>query len=91
MLTAYGRGSVYLAGLGGTSDALQTALDRAASGEASPPAQNFLLLCYHYISTIGRYSGLIRHGLQLAVGVTLLAIMLLVGRAFWRERRTAAR
>ena len=90
LLTPDGHVSGYLQGLGSTPEALQSALNRAASGQATPPASSFLLLCYHYISSVGQYSGAVRWAMQIAGGLTILAIGGLLGRAFWRERKTGS-
>ncbi len=91
VLTADGRVSRYLPGIEPSAADLRLALVEASEGRIGTFADRFILLCYHYDPTTGRYGPTIMTTLRLLGVLTLLGIAALVGGLSLRARAARAR
>ena len=73
-VTASGRVSNYLLGVGYTPSAVRSALERAGAGGIAAAASPLLLICFHFDPTTGRYSLEVLKVLRLAGIFTVLTI-----------------
>lgn len=87
VLTASGRISGYLLGVGYTPGDLRAAVVRARDGGIAKAALPVLLLCFHFDPTTGRYTLAIAKVLQLGGLLTVLTLGGCIALALWRERR----
>jgi protein SCO1 len=87
VLTPQGKIARYLFGIEYPPRDLQLALVQASQGRIGSPADQLLLLCYHYDAETGRYTASIMSLVRLFGAVTLVAIAVLVLRSRLRERR----
>ena len=85
-VTSAGVVSGYLLGVGYRPGDIRAAVTRAAGGGIARASLPILLLCFHYDPTTGRYSLAILKLLQIAAGITVLAIGGTLFLAFRRER-----
>lgn len=90
VVTADGRLSRWLYGLGYQASDLRLALTEAGQGKLGAIKEQLLLLCYHYDPQSGTYSSRIILLLQVAGVATVLVLGLFIGLAVRRERRRAA-
>jgi protein SCO1/2 len=72
--TPEGKISRYLYGIQFPSRDLRLGLVEASEGKIGTPVDQVLLFCYHYDPSTGKYGLLISRLIQLAGGVTVLAI-----------------
>ncbi|EJF68207.1 electron transport protein SCO1/SenC [Pseudomonas sp. Ag1] len=89
LVTADGRLSRWLYGLGYQASDLRLALTEAGQGKLGAIKEQLLLLCYHYDPQSGTYSSRIILLLQVAGVATVLVLGLFIGVAVRRERRRA--
>jgi protein SCO1/2 len=89
VVTADGRLSRWLYGLGYQASDLRLALTEAGQGKLGAITEQLLLLCYHYDPQSGTYSSRIILLLQVAGVATVLVLGLFIGVAVRRERRRA--
>lgn len=89
VVTADGRLSRWLYGLGYQASDLRLALTEAGQGKLGAIKEQLLLLCYHYDPQSGTYSSRIILLLQVAGVATVLVLGLFIGVAVRRERRRA--
>jgi protein SCO1/2 len=68
---------------------LKLALVEAGQGKTGGWTDQLILLCYHYDPVTGRYSNVIWTTLRLLAGGAILALTAFIGRAIYRERRSA--
>jgi protein SCO1/2 len=88
-LTADGRLSRWLYGLGYQPDDLRLALTEAGEGRLGTFAEQLLLLCYHYDPKLGGYDTLVIRALQVGGCATVLGLALFVFASLRGERRKA--
>jgi protein SCO1/2 len=91
VLTPDGKLSRWLYGISPEANDLKLALTAAADGRLGSLGDRFLLLCYHYDPSTGRYGSLIWTLLRLMGGATVAGGGCLLLFAFLRERRRARR
>jgi protein SCO1/2 len=70
----------YLLGVDFRPIDLRLGLAEAARGAVAAPAAGLLLLCYHYDPETGRYDVQVQRALQVAGGLTVLGLALMVAR-----------
>jgi protein SCO1/2 len=85
-LSAAGRVSGYLLGVGYSPGDLSLGVARAGKGGIERAAAPILLLCFHFDPTTGRYTLAITKVLQLGGLLTVLTLGALIGVALRRER-----
>ncbi len=78
VLTPEGKISKYFYGISYPSRELRLGLVDASEGRIGTPVDAVLLFCYHYDPATGKYGVLISHVLQIAGGITILAIGALI-------------
>lgn len=78
VLTGDGKISRYLNGVSYPSRDLRLALDDASNGKIGTPFDQVLLFCYHYDPNTGKYGLIISRVIQVAGGITLLGVGILV-------------
>lgn len=86
-LTADGRLSRWLYGLGYQRDDLRLALTEAGQGRIGDLGDQVLLLCYHYDPQTGAYSSVVVRALQVGGGATVLLLGGFIALSLRRERR----
>ncbi|WP_263138823.1 SCO family protein [Pseudomonas sp. RIT-PI-AD] len=87
VLTADGRLSRWLYGLGYQPTDLRLGLTEAGQGKLGSLGEQLLLLCYHYDPQSGTYNSLVIHLLQVGGVGTALALAVFIGVTLRRERR----
>lgn len=87
VLTPEGKLSRVLYGIDYPSRDLRLALTEAAQGKIGSVVDKILLFCYHYDPQKKAYSLVAFRVMQLAGGVTVLALGGLIGSLLWMERR----
>jgi protein SCO1/2 len=86
--TPEGKISRYLYGIQFPSRDLRLGLVEASEGKIGTPVDQVLLFCYHYDPSTGKYGLLISRLIQLAGGVTVLAIAGLILVLYKKEHYT---
>lgn len=74
LLTPEGKISRYFYGIQYPARDLRLGLDEASEGKIGSPVAAVLLFCYHYDPATGKYGVVISHVIQIAGGLTVLAI-----------------
>jgi protein SCO1 len=74
LLTTEGRLSRYFYGITYASRDLRLGLVDASEGKIGSPVDAVLLFCYHYDPATGKYGVVISHVVQIAGGLTILAV-----------------
>jgi protein SCO1 len=74
ILTPEGKISKYFYGINYPSRELRLGLVDASEGRIGTPVDAVLLFCYHYDPATGKYGIIISHILQIAGGITILAL-----------------
>jgi protein SCO1 len=74
LLTPEGRLSRYFYGITYPSRDLRLGLIDASEGKIGSPVDAVLLFCYHYDPATGKYGVVISHVIQIAGGLTILAV-----------------
>ncbi|HTP43764.1 MAG TPA: SCO family protein [Candidatus Acidoferrum sp.] len=87
VLTPDGKLARYFYGINYPSRDLRLGLVEASQGKIGTPVDQILLYCYHYDPATGKYGLLIAHVIQIAGGLTVLALGGLVLFLFRFERR----
>lgn len=87
LATPTGRIARYLYGVQFDPATLKLGLLEASRGKIGTPVERFLLYCYHYDATQGRYSLAATKLMSLGGAAAVLALGLLVGTLWIRERR----
>jgi len=87
VLTPEGKLARYFYGINYPSRDMRLALVEASAGKIGTPVDQMLLYCYHYDPATGKYGLLIAHVIQIAGGLTVLALGGLVFILFRSERR----
>lgn len=90
LLTPAGRVARYLLGIDYAARDLRLGLVEAADGRIGVPADQILLLCYHYDPATGRYAGAVDTFIKGSSVAVAVALTLLVGVLLRRERRKSA-
>jgi protein SCO1/2 len=87
ILSPDGRISRYLYGMDFSSRDLRFALIDASNRQIGSPTDQFLLTCYHYEATLGRYSGIALQAVR--AGGFVIVALLFVGLTglWWRDLR----
>lgn len=85
--TPDGRVSRYLYGVEFDAQTLRLALTEASGGRVGGTREKFLLLCYDYDSSVGRYGPSARRLMKIAGFVTVLAIAGWLALLWRRDRR----
>jgi protein SCO1 len=85
LLTPQGKISRYFYGIQFPSRDLRLGLVEASEGKIGTPVDQVLLFCYHYDPSTGKYGLLISRLIQLAGGVTVLAIAGLIFVLYKKE------
>jgi protein SCO1/2 len=84
LLTPEGKLSRYFYGIKYPARELRLGLDDASEGRIGSPVDAVLLFCYHYDPATGKYGIVISHVIQIAGGLTILAVG---GLIFFLSRR----
>lgn len=87
VLTPDGRVSRYLYGVEFDARTLRLSLVEASEGKIGSSVDRFLLFCFHYDSSVGRYGPAARRLMTLAGAVTVAALGLFLLRLWRRDRR----
>jgi len=87
VLTPDGKLARYFYGINYPSRDLRLGLVEASQGKIGTPVDQILLYCYHYDPATGKYGLLIAHVIQIAGGLTVLALGILLAILFRGERR----
>lgn len=87
ILTPEGRVSSYMLGVDFPARPLRLALVDASAEKLGSPADQLLLLCYHYNPVTGRYGMAIMTVLRLGGGATVALLAGGAGVLLWREKR----
>lgn len=87
LATPTGRIARYLYGVQFDPATLKLGLLEASRGKIGTPVERFLLYCYHYDANQGRYSLAATKLMSVAGAAAVLALGLLVGTLWIRERR----
>jgi protein SCO1 len=74
ILTPEGKISKYFYGINYPSRELRLGLVDASEGRIGTPVDAVLLFCYHYDPATGKYGVIISHVIQIAGGITILAL-----------------
>jgi protein SCO1 len=88
LLTPEGKIARYFFGIDFPSRDLRLALVEASAGKIGSAADQLLLMCYHYDESTGRYTPSIMGFIRLGGVATLAVVGLLIGRAWFYERRS---
>jgi protein SCO1/2 len=91
VLSPDGKVSRYLFGLGYSPRDLRLALVESSQGKVGTPVDHFMLLCFHYDASSGKYSATVMRLLRLGGVLTVAAIVLFWLASAWRGRRNARR
>jgi len=84
LLTPEGKLSRYFYGIKYPARELRLGLEDASEGRIGSPVDAVLLFCYHYDPATGKYGLVISHVIQIAGGLTILAVG---GLIFFLSRR----
>lgn len=87
ILTADGSISRYMYGITFPERDLRLSLVEAGDGKIGSSYDQLLLYCFHYDPDAKGYVAVAGNIMRLGGGVTLTAVILLVGGLFWRERK----
>jgi len=87
VLTPDGRVSRYLYGVEFDARTLRLSLVEASEGKIGSSVDRFLLFCFHYDSSVGRYGPAARRLMSLAGAVIVAALGLFLIRLWRRDRR----
>jgi protein SCO1 len=87
VLTPTGKIARYFLGIEYPPRDLRLALLEASAGKIGSVSDQLLLLCYHYDETTGKYTPSVMNFIRLGGIVTLATIGLLIGGAWFRERK----
>jgi protein SCO1/2 len=87
LLTPGGRLTRYFYGIAFPSRDLRLSLVEASQGKIGSPVDQILLYCCQYDPRTGKYGLLISHVLQVAGGMTILLLGLVIGILFVNEKR----
>ncbi len=87
VLTPEGRVSRYLYGMHFDPQTLKLALVEASAGKIGSTMDRFLLLCFQYDSSTGRYALAARRLVSAVGALTVLVVGLWIFRLFRRDRR----
>jgi protein SCO1/2 len=90
VLTPGGKVARYLLGIQFSPRDLRLALAEASEGKIGSPVDRVLLFCLHYDPATGKYTASVMNFVRLAGGVVFGLLALLLGRAWYRERRRRA-
>lgn len=74
VLTPDGKVSRYFFGIEYSPKDMRLGLTEASDGKIGGPVEKFMLLCYHYDATLGKYSMLVMRLIQAGGLITLLAL-----------------
>ncbi len=77
----------YLLGVRFEARDVRLALAEASEGKVSSPADQVLLLCYHYDPNTGTYTFAVLRLIKLFSALTLLGIVTMITFLIWRSRR----
>ncbi|HPF36341.1 MAG TPA: SCO family protein [Candidatus Krumholzibacteria bacterium] len=91
VLTPDGRVSRYLYGVEFDARTLRLSLVEASEGKIGSSMDRFLLYCFHYDSSVGRYGPAARRLMSMAGAVTVAALGLFLIRLWRRDRRGKSR
>lgn len=91
LLTPAGRVSRYFYGIEYSPRDLRLGLVEASAGRIGSPVDRVLLFCFHYDSSVGKYTPAVMNVVRLAGAVTLLALAGALGLAWGREWRRSRR
>jgi protein SCO1/2 len=91
ILTPEGKIARYLFGIEYPPRDLRLALVEASIGKIGSPADQLLLLCYHYDESTGRYTASIMSLIRIGGAASLLLIGGFIGAAWFREYRAKNR
>lgn len=91
VLTPAGKVSRYFIGIDYAPSEVAAALRRAGEGATGEPVYNLLLRCFRGGGIAGRYGPLIWRILEVAVSLTVAALVGGVGWMLWEEKRAAPR
>jgi len=86
LLTSDGRLSRYLYGVDFAPRDLRLGLVEASQGKIGSVADAFLLLCYHYDPTVGKYTPMVLNAVRAGGALTLLVLGTFIGVMVRRER-----
>ena len=87
VVTPTGKLSRYLLGIDYPPRDLRLALVEASAGKIGSPADQLLLLCFHYDESTGRYTPAVMKFVRLGGAATLAIVGLLIGGAWFRDHR----
>lgn len=88
VLTPEGRVSRYLFGATFDAQTLSDALKAAgARAPVGSPIEQLLMLCFHYNPLQGKYGALVLGAMRAGGAVTLVILIVGIGRLLWRERQ----
>ena len=87
VLTPDGRMARYFYGVNYPARDLRLGLVEASAGKIGTPVDQVLLYCYHYDPATGKYGLLISHVVQIAGGLTVLALGIMIAIFLRAERR----
>lgn len=90
VLTPEGRVSRYLLGVNHEPLTVRLSLVEASAGHIGSPVDKFLLTCFRYDETKGKYAPVARRLMRLGGGVTVVILGLTLF-GFWRREATAKR
>jgi protein SCO1/2 len=90
ILTPEGKVARYFYGIDYAPKDLRLGLVESSAGKIGTPVDQVLLLCYHYDPAAGKYTAAVMSLVRIGGAITLGALVALLGRAWWRERRKAA-
>lgn len=92
LLTPDGKVSRYFFGIEYSPKDMRLGLTEASDGKIGGPVEKFMLLCYHYDATLGKYSMLVMRLIQVGGLITLLGLgsfMFVMLRRDYRAPRKA--
>jgi protein SCO1/2 len=89
--TPDGRLARYLFGIDYAPKDLKLALVEASEGRIGGVVDQLLLLCYHYDTTLGRYTAVSMLWLRITAAATLAAVVSFIALMLLRERRARRR
>jgi protein SCO1/2 len=87
--TPEGRLARYFYGVEYSARDVRLALVEAAGNKIGSPVDQFLLFCFHYDPTTGKYGLLIQRIIRISGTLTALGVALLIGMYLRRDRRAA--
>ncbi|MDQ3023175.1 MAG: SCO family protein [bacterium] len=87
VLTPDGRVSRYIYGVKFDPQTVKLTLVEASKGKIGTPLDKVLLFCFHYDSASGAYAPMAMNIMRLGGGITLLALIIVVGMFWINENR----